>query len=72
MEAVTVAEFIASKEFWIWHGFVLSGLWVLGSALGIFFKRFSTTLHAMTFVIVDFTTLFFAGSALYRVSSHIH
>lgn len=64
-----VQEFIHSKEFWLWHGFVLSGLWVLGSALGIFVKRFSTQLHLLIFVIIDFTTLFFAGSALYRVSA---
>ena len=42
---------------------VLSGLWVLSSAFGIFLKRLSTTLHAITFAIVDFITLFFVGSA---------
>lgn len=54
----------------MYHGFVLSGLWVLGSAIGIFLKKFSTILHVLTFAIVDFTTLFFAGAALIRVGAH--
>ena len=60
-----------SDKFWLYHGFVLSGLWVIGSALGIFFKKISTLLHVLTFAIVDFTTLFFAGAALARVSGHL-
>ena len=70
MESVT--KFIHSSDFWIYHGFVLSGLWVLASAFGIFIKRYSTILHVLTFASVDFTTLFFAGSALYRVFPHIN
>lgn len=71
MEYLThVQEFIHSKEFWIYHGFVLSGLWLLASALGILVKKFSTQLHLLIFMIVDFTTIFFAGSALYRVSEN--
>lgn len=62
-----VQTFVFSSEFWIWHGFVLSFLWVIVSALAIFAKRFSLSLHLLLFVIVDFTTLFFAGAALYRV-----
>lgn len=55
----------------MWHGFVLSGLWILGSAFGILAKKFSTVLHLLTFVIINFTTLFFAGSALYRVATGV-
>jgi hypothetical protein len=62
-----VRDFIFSKEFWIYHGFVLSGLWVLLSAIAIFVKRFSIQLHLLLFVIINFTTIFFAGAALYRV-----
>ncbi len=64
-----VSDFIHSKDFWVWHGFVLSGFWVLLSAVGIFLKRFSTQLHLLIFAVIDFTTLFFAGAALYRVSA---
>lgn len=64
-----IQEFIHSKEFWLYHGFVLSGLWLLASSLGIFLKRFSITLHLLVFFIVNATTIFFAGSALYRVSA---
>lgn len=63
-----VSQFIHSKEFWTWHGFILSGFWVLLSAVGILVKKFSTQLHLLVFAVIDFTTLFFAGAALYRVS----
>lgn len=69
MESIT--NFIHSKEFWLYHGFVLSGLWVLFSAFGIFIKKYNTLLHVLSFAIIDFTTLFFAGSALYRVAPHM-
>lgn len=64
-----VQTFLHSKQFWYWHGFVLSVLWVLVSAIGILAKRFNTKVHVLLFIIVDFTTVFFAGFALYRVSS---
>lgn len=46
---------------------MLTTLWVGVSFLGIFLKRFSTILHVLSFAIVDFTTLFFAGAALYKI-----
>lgn len=64
----SVKDFIYSNEFWMWHGFVLSFLWVIVSALAILSKRFSIQIHLTLFALVDFTTIFFAGSALYRVS----
>jgi len=63
-----LTEFIFSEQYWPAHGFVLSGLWVLVSAIAILAKRLNTTLHVLLFVIVDFTTLFFSITAIYRVS----
>ena len=37
----------------------------------MFIKKYNTLVHVLTFAIVDFTTLFFAGAALYRVSGHL-
>ena len=48
-----VINFINSKEFWIYHGFVLSGLWVLASAFAIFIKKYSKILHVMSFFTID-------------------
>lgn len=64
-----VQNFINSKDFWLYHGFVLSGLWVLLSALAIMLKKINTQLHVLLFILIDATTIFFAGAALWRVSS---
>jgi hypothetical protein len=48
---------------------VLSGLWVLLSSFAILAKRFSTLLHACFFIVINATTIFFAGAALWRVSA---
>lgn len=63
----TISSFVYSPEFWAYHGFVLSGLWVILSAFAIAIKSKNTLLHVLSFAIIDFTTLFFAGAALFRV-----
>ena len=65
-----VQKFINSREFFTYHGFVLSGLWVLLSSLAILLKKVNLKLHVLLFIVIDATTIFFAGAALWRVSSN--
>lgn len=67
-----VQTFINSKDFWIYHGFVLSGMWVFLSALAILLKKVNTQLHVLLFILIDAITVFFAGAALWRVSASFH
>ena len=62
-----VHNFVTSDQFWYYHGFVLTTLWVVVATMGIILKRYNTVLHVLSFAIVDFTTLFFAGAAFYNV-----
>ena len=67
-----VHSFILSDKFWYYHGWVLTGLWVVAATLGIIFKRINLTiLHVITFAVVDFTTIFFAGSAFYKLYPYL-
>lgn len=73
MDIITqLNEFIFSKQYWDYHGFVLSGLWVLVSAVAILAKKLNTTFHVFLFVMVDLLTIFFATTAIYRVSYNVH
>ena len=63
----TISEFIFSKDFWFYHGWFLTFLWVLLSLAGITIKKYNITLHLLSFAIVDYITLFFGGAGLYRV-----
>ena len=62
-----ILDFINSDSFWEYHGLFLSVFWIVGAALGIYIKRKNTELHLLSFAIVDYGTLFFAGAALYRI-----
>ena len=67
-----VKSFVHSPDFWKWHGFVLSVLWLFGSSLGIYFKKKSVKLHLLTYFVVDYVSLFFMGAAIYLIYPRLH
>ena len=60
-------DFIYSESFWESHGMWLAGLWILGSVIGVFIKKWSANLHALSFAIVDYPSLYFGIGGLIRV-----
>ena len=59
--------FIQSKEFFYYHGLVMSLLWFFASPIGILLRKVSVYLHATVFFLIDVTTAFFIVGALIRV-----
>ncbi len=65
-------DFIHSDNFWRWHGFVLSILWMLGSAIGITLKKKKLNYHIAIFFLVDYVSLFFMATAIYLIVPRLH
>jgi hypothetical protein len=72
----TITEFIASKDFWFYHGWGLTTAWLVFSFIGILVKKlfkgnFGLYLHILFLFITNALTYFLAGSAIYRVYPHL-
>ena len=63
--------FIRGDEFFHYHGLVLGLLWMFGIIIGILVRKTSRVLHALSFIIIDYVTLFFLLGAIIRVYPHI-
>lgn len=59
--------FIASDQFFEWHGVGLASLWFVGAIIAILARRLSLNLHALCFFLVDAFTMFFLAGAWIRV-----
>lgn len=68
----SVQNFVLSEAFWKIHGIVLALLWIIIAPIGVFIKRKNTELHLLSFAIVDYGTLFFAGAGIYRLWPEFH
>lgn len=64
-------KFVLTEEFWKYHGYVLSLLWLGLSGVGVAVKSKSVFAHLLVFAIVDYGTLFLGGAALYRIYDHV-
>jgi hypothetical protein len=72
-----ITEFIASKDFWFFHGWGLTTAWLVFSFLGILVKKLlrgnvGLYLHIFLFFINNAATYFLAGSAIYRLYPHLY
>ena len=65
------STFIASPNFFYYHGLVLATLWFFAVNLAILMRSLSRTLHGLCFFAIDVTTAFFIIGALLRVWHHI-
>jgi hypothetical protein len=61
-----IAQFVNGDGFFWWHGYGLTFLWIVASTVGIVVKKINVYLHALVFFLVDVSTLFLAGGAVYR------
>lgn len=64
-------QFVFSEEFWKYHGYILSGLWLGLSGVGVAVKSRSVVAHLLIFAIVDYSTLFLGGGAIIRVLDQV-
>lgn len=67
-----VTSFYTSSEFWWYHGWGLTGCWLVVATLAILVKKLvrgksGAVLHGLLFFVNDAVTLFLAGGALFRV-----
>ena len=65
------SAFIASPDFFYYHGLVLAILWFFVVNVAILMRSLSRTLHGLCFFAIDVTTAFFIIGALIRVWHHI-
>lgn len=61
-----LTEFYNRPDFFWFHGYGLTTLWILASVFAILFKKISVYLHALCFFIIDVSTMFLIGGAIYR------
>jgi hypothetical protein len=66
------ASFFSSYDFWWWHGWGLTGCWLITSFIAILLKKLvsgmlGAILHGLLFFINNALTLFLAAGAFYRV-----
>lgn len=67
MEFLTqIGDFVKGADFFWYHGYGLTLLWVVASTVGILAKKINLYLHAAIFFIVDVSTIFLVGGAFYR------
>jgi hypothetical protein len=66
-----VNAFIRGDDFFHYHGLFLSSLWLIGAVVAILLRKFSVTLHALLFFIIDATTAFFIVGGILRVYPYI-
>lgn len=59
--------FIHTQDFWFYHGWILTTLWVFCSLFGMYIRKHNLKLHLLSFFIVDWSTVFWGGAALYRL-----
>ena len=61
-----VSAFVNGKNFFWYHGYGLTFIWIVASVIGILVKKINIYLHAIIFFLVDVSTLFLVGGAFYR------
>ena len=61
-----IVQFVQRPDFFWYHGYGLTTLWVVACTLAILAKRINLYLHAALFFIVDVLTIFLVGGAFYR------
>lgn len=66
-----IEEFIRHKDFFYYHGVVLTFLWFVLSTIGILLRKVSKQLHALAFFVVDVVTAFFIIGAIIRVYPYL-
>jgi len=68
MEVITkpLLDFFNSPDFFWYHGYGLTTLWILASTFAILFKKVSIYLHAFCFFLIDVSTMLLVGGAFYR------
>lgn len=66
-----VTAFIKGKEFFYYHGLVLSVGWLLLSVVAILLRKVSVQLHALLFFLIDASTAFFIIGGMIRVYPYI-
>lgn len=61
-----IASFVAGADFFWYHGYGLTFLWIVASTIGILAKKINIYLHALLFFVIDVSTVFLVGGAFYR------
>ena len=61
---MSLFSFYQNPKFFVYHGFALTFLWIVGVTLGIFFKKINGYLHGATMFIIDVLTIFFIVGAM--------
>lgn len=67
-----VVAFTTSSDYWFYHGWGLTILWVVFAFFGLLIRKvlrgqWSKWIHIGVFILVDYTSLFLELTALYRV-----
>ncbi len=61
-----IVTFVNGKDFFFYHGYGLTLIWVVASVIGVLMKKVNIYLHALCFFLIDVSTLFLVGGAIYR------
>lgn len=61
-----VLSFIQGPDFFWYHGYGLTAIWIVAVTIAILAKKINIYVHALLFWIVDMTTIFLVGGAFYR------
>jgi hypothetical protein len=72
--SATVSQFVHlhSSDFWRWHGFVLSGLWLFGSTVSTVMKQSKMKYHHIPHLIVDYVSFIFMAVSVYLMVPQLH
>jgi glucose dehydrogenase len=61
-----IVSFVNGSEFFWYHGYGLTFLWIVACTVAILAKKINLYLHALLFFVTDVLTIFLVGGAFYR------